>query len=67
MYFKGLFPRLLETGQVNPLYKGGAKKEINNYRPISILPTLSKLLEKFIQNHLMGVLNKHDVLHQSQS
>ena len=64
---KGYFPESWKQDKVNPLYKGGAKEEINNYRPISILPTLSKLLEKFIQKNLMEFLNKYDVLHQSQS
>ena len=36
-------------------------------RKKSILPILSKLLEKFIQNNLIEFLNKYDVLHQSQS
>lgn len=63
----GKFPSLWKQAKVNPLHKGGAKEEINNYRPISILPTLSKLLEKFIQKHLMTFMNTYDVLHQSQS
>ena len=58
---KGYFPDSWKQAKVNPLYKSGAKEEINNYR------TLSKLLEKFIQKNLMEFLNKHDVLHQSQS
>ena len=64
---KGYFPNSWKQAEVNPLYKGGAKEEINSYRPISILPALSKLLEKFIQENLMQFLNKYDVLHQSQS
>ena len=60
-------PSCWKEATVNPLYKGGAKDEINNYRPISILPILSKLLEKLIQQNLMGYLNAYDVLHQSQS
>ena len=53
----GKFPISWKLAKVNPLYKGGAKDDINNYRPISILPTLSKLIEKFIQKHLMAYLN----------
>ena len=64
---KGYFPNCWKQAKVNPLYKGGAKEETNNYRPISILPTLSKLLEKFIQKNLMEFLTKYDVLHQSQN
>ena len=64
---KGYAPSCWKEAKVNPLYKGGAKDEINNYRPMSILPILSKLLEKFIQQKLIGYLNEYDVLHQSQS
>ncbi|MCG8078589.1 MAG: hypothetical protein JAY75_20420 [Candidatus Thiodiazotropha taylori] len=63
----GNFPRSWKEAKVSPLYKGGAKDDVNNYRPISILPTLSKLIEKFIQKHFMRYLNKYNVLHDSQS
>lgn len=63
----GQFPNSWKQAKVNPLYKGGANDDINNYRPISILPTLSKLIEKFIQKHLMYYLNSFDILHKLQS
>ena len=63
----GQFQSSWKQAKVNPLYKAGAKDDINNYRPISILPTLSKLIEKVIQTHLMNYLNTFDVLHQFQS
>lgn len=63
----GKFPTSWKQAKVTPLYKGGAKDEINNYRPISILPTLSKLIEKFIHKHLMEFLNTFELIHQSQS
>ena len=56
MHFKGYFPDSWKQAKINPRYKGGAKEEINNYCPISILPTLSKLLEKFIQKNFMDDL-----------
>ena len=57
----------METSESYPLFKSGAKDDINNYRPISILPTLSKLIEKFMQKHLRNYLNTFDVLHKFQS
>ena len=63
---KGYFPDGWKQAKVNPLYKSGVKEKLNNHRPISIMPTLSKLLEK-IQKNLMDFLNEYDVLHQSQS
>ena len=55
------------TCNVVLLFKNGSRDEINNYRPISILPTLSKLIEKFIQKNLVSFLNEFDVIHRSQS
>ena len=49
------------------MFKGGAKTGPSNYRPISILPTISKIFEKHINHHLMGYLNKYKLIHESQS
>ena len=38
-----------------------------NYRPISILPTISKILERHVNKHLMAYLNKYNLIHESQS
>ena len=40
------FPEKWKEGKVTPLHKNGPKDDTNNYRPISVLPVLSKLLEK---------------------
>ena len=53
----------METSKTNPLLND-EHADINNYRPLSILP---KLIEKIMQNHLMTYLNAFDVLHQFQS
>ena len=37
----GVFPVQLKQGKVLPIYKGGSKSDLSNYRPISILPTVS--------------------------
>ena len=67
MHRKWIFPLLWKQAKVTPLYKNGSRDEINNYRPISILPALSKLIEKFIQKKLVSFLNEFDVIHRSQS
>ena len=63
----------LETGVVpsewkvaTNLYKSGSLAEINNYRPISILPTLSKILEKIVYKQLMAHLERHSLLFEYQ-
>ena len=53
--------------KVKPLYISGAKDELNNYRPISILPTLSKIISKWVHMKLMSYLNHHHFLNQKQS
>ena len=63
----GVFPQPWKEAKVSPIFKNGTKDDINNYRPISILPTLSKNIEKWIQKHLMSFLNNHNLLHEKQS
>ena len=46
------FPDKWKVGQVTPLHKGGQHRERNNYRPISVLPILSKIIEKHVANSL---------------
>ena len=61
------FPSQLKIAKIFPIYKSGAKSNPSNYRPISILPTISKLFEKRINKHLMGFLNKYNLIHENQS
>ena len=63
----GHFPKHLKTAKIYPIYKTGAKEDPLNYRPISILPTISKLFEKRVNSHLMGYLNKFNLIHPCQS
>ena len=63
----GVFPGICKHAKVNPIFKAGSKDDVNNYRPISILPTLAKIIEKWIQIKIMSYLNKHTLLHENQS
>ena len=45
----GEFPSSWKEAKVKPLFKSGAKDDISNYRPISISPSLSKLIEKWVK------------------
>ena len=63
----GTFPDNLKLGKILPIFKGGAKSDPSNYRPISILSVISKIIEKHVTKHLFGYLNKYDLLHKSQS
>lgn len=51
---QGIFPRALKTAKVYPKYKNnGSKKEASNYRPIALLPTFSKIVERVVLQRLM--------------
>ena len=63
----GKFPSIWKEAKVKPLYKAGSKEDVNNYRPISILPTLSKLIEKWVESQFSQFLNNFQLLHKSQS
>ena len=61
------FPNKWKTAKVSPLYKNGPHDDVNNYRPISILPILSKILEKHVHNCLSNFLHEHQLSHKTQS
>ena len=66
-YKDGYFPDELKVAKVIPLYKNrGDITQLNNYRPISMLPTFSKLFEKLIQKNLLTYLNENNILNPSQ-
>ena len=63
---KGVFPTELKIAKVLPLYKGNEKNILKNYRPISLLPVLSKIFEKVMYNRLISFLNINDLLYKLQ-
>jgi hypothetical protein len=44
----GIFPDRLKYAVVKPILKNGGKRDVSNYRPVSLLPAFSKVLEKVI-------------------
>jgi hypothetical protein len=58
----GIFPNRLKFLEVKPLYKKGDIAEFSNYRPISLLPTFSKITEKIIYKRPYLHLNENNVL-----
>ena len=62
----GIFPEKLKIVKVIPIHKKGSLNDISNYRPISLLPSISKILEKLIFKQLSTYLNEHKVLYASQ-
>ena len=53
----GVFPEKMKHADVVPLYKNKSRKEVTNYRPISLLLTLSKILEKVMYTRTYRFLN----------
>ena len=60
------FPDQLKVALIVPIYKSGEKGSFTNYRPISLLPVFSKILEKILHNHITSHLEQHQVLCSSQ-
>ncbi|WP_419587318.1 endonuclease/exonuclease/phosphatase family protein, partial [Thiolapillus sp.] len=64
---KNVFPTVLKKAKVIPLPKVKDLSEPNNFRPISILPLLSKPIERHVHKHLLKFFNERDLLSHSQS
>ena len=62
----GKFPDSFKVAKIIPLHKGGKSNVVNNYRPISILSTLSKLFEKVINKRLVDFFEKYNVINDFQ-
>ena len=65
-FAEGVVPKELKRAQVVPLYKKGSAKEISNYRPISLLPFFSKILEKLVHKRLYEYLSNKNFLSPNQ-
>ena len=62
----GIFPNKLKEAKVIPIYKKEDKNNFTNYRPISLLPTISKLIEKVIYNQVFTLFSSHNLLYENQ-
>ena len=62
----GHVPDAMELAKVIPIYKSKHKQMLNNYRPISLLPIFSKILEKLIYQRLFNFLNSNNALFSRQ-
>jgi hypothetical protein len=62
----GCFPNLLKIARVVPIFKGGSPDELINYRPISVLPSLSKIFERIINEKMLSFINKYKLISDCQ-
>lgn len=63
---KGQFPSIFKIALVTPIHKDGSKDDVGNYRPISVLSVMSKILEKLINNRLKKFLSDNDLISNNQ-
>lgn len=61
-----VFPKAFKRSVILPVHKNGDKMAATNYRPISILPALSKILERAINTRLVNYLEKYNLLSNNQ-
>ena len=66
IFEKVIFPCTFKTAKVVPIFKTGDKNSVNNYRPISLLPNLSKVLEKLIKIRFVKFFDKYNILYDYQ-
>ena len=62
----GIVPDDMKIAKVVPIYKAADSSLIKNYRPISLLTSFSKLLEKLMYNKVIDFLNVNNVLYEHQ-
>ena len=62
----GIVPDLWKISKVSPLYKSNSKSSFSNYRPISVLTCLSKVLKQVVHCQLSNYFEKHYLLKSSQ-
>ena len=62
----GIYPDKLKIAKVIPLFKKDDTLLMDNYRPISLLPSISKLFEKVVSNQVSEYFKKNNLFHDGQ-
>ena len=63
---EGIFPKVLKLATIIPIFKKGEKDNMNNYRPIALLPVMSKIFEKVINERITKILNDRGYIDENQ-
>ena len=64
---QGFFPNACKVAKLKPIFKKGKKTDSSNYRPISLLPSISKIVERVIHDQTNAFLSDEDILYNYQS
>lgn len=62
----GIFPSIFKIGIIHPLFKKGDKQIISNYRPITLISNIAKIIEKILKIRFVSYLEKNNLLSQRQ-
>ena len=62
----GTFPDMLKIAKTIPIFKKGSRLLVSNYRPISLLSNINKILEKLMYSRLYKFLTEHDIFYELQ-
>ena len=65
-FFTGVFPSVLKTAKVVPVFKKDSKLDYSNYRPISLLSNIEKILEKLMYKRLYTFLSNNNIIYNLQ-
>ena len=56
-----VFPDHIKLAMITPIFKGGSKLDVSNYRPVLVLPAISKVLEKLMLTRLTKHLDQSKI------
>ena len=65
-FTSGSFPTILKTSKVTPIYKKDSKLKCSNYRPISLLSNIDKILERIVYNRLYKFFEDNKLVYNLQ-
>ena len=63
---EGVFPSELKIAKVVSIFKKGTQLDVNNYRPISLLPVVSKIIERIVYNRVYSYFNRNNFFYKLQ-
>ena len=66
-FSNGIFPESLKLANIIPIHKKDDKTFVNNYRPISLISNIDKIMEKLIYQRLYLFLEHNSIIYHNQS
>ena len=63
---QGIFPEKLKIARITPIFKSDDETSVTNYRPTSVLPFFSKIIERIMYNRLYTFLCENNILYEKQ-